>query len=217
MRPEGQLLPQRSPDEDGAEEAERCLARPARAPGAAAGGIVSRLDSPVGADDHVEGPRSAPIILVEYGDFQCPTCAAAYEEVKDLRRALRRSIRFVYRHFPVTEIHPFASNAAEAAEAAGAQGKFWEMHDLLYENQDAIDPDAFDELADAIGLDILPFSRDLADHRFLEKARRDFRSGSRSGVRGTPGFYVNGERHDGLATAESLLRTIELRERSLRE
>lgn len=169
---------------------------------------MSRLRIPIGPEDHVLGRADARITLVEYGDFQCPFCAAAYGEVNELQRALGPTLRFAYRHFPITQSHPYALPAAEAAEAAGAQGRFWDMHQILFERQGEIHPDAFPEFAAEIGLDVDRFVRDLVENRFLAKVRRDFASGVRSGVNGTPTFFVNDVRHDGQPTAESLLRTM---------
>src|SRR6059036_3950665 len=114
---------------------------------------IARLVLPVGEGDHVRGPPNAPATLVEYGDYECPYCGLAHPIVKSVQAHLGRRMRFVFRHFPLTEIHPHALRAAEAAEAAGAQGKFWEMHDLLYENQNALHDEALAQYAESLGLD----------------------------------------------------------------
>lgn len=162
------------------------------------------LAIPVGRDDHAQGPADAPLALVEYGDYQCRHCGAAYYVVKTLQQRCGDNMCFVFRNMPLTQIHPHAQRAAEAAEAAGAQGKFWEMHDALYENQDMLGPELIGNLALALELDIARFEEDLATHRFRERVRRDFMGGIRSGVNGTPTFFINGERHDGAADEEEL-------------
>jgi protein-disulfide isomerase len=158
---------------------------------------LARLQPPVSERDHVQGPANAPATLVEYGDFECPFCGRAHPIVKAVQARLGRRMRFVFRHFPLTEIHPHALPAAEAAEAAGAQGRFWEMHDLLFESQPALD--APDLLRDArmLGLDVPRFVSEVAEHVHEPRIREDFMSGVRSGVNGTPTFFINGVRHDG--------------------
>ncbi len=155
------------------------------------------LTPPVNAQDHVAGPDDAPVTLVEYGDFECPYCGMAHPIVKKVRRELGNQLRFVFRHFPLAEAHPHARIAAQAAEAAGAQGKFWEMHDTLFENQQALDVEDLVGYAKALGLDTTRFARDLEAGTYLKRVRDDFRSGVRSGVNGTPTFFVNGVRYDG--------------------
>jgi protein-disulfide isomerase len=171
--------------------------------------FVSRLTLPVGPRDHIQGPDTAPVTLVEYGDYQCPYCGAAYPIVKRVQQRLGNRLRFVFRNFPLTEIHPLALGAAEAAEAAGAQGKFWEMHDRLYENQRALDPAHLVQSARALGLDVALFERALAEHTFLDRIHEDFLSGARSGVNGTPTFYINGRRHDESYDEETLVAALE--------
>jgi protein-disulfide isomerase len=161
-----------------------------------------RLVIPVGVDDHLTGARDAPVVLVEYGDYECPYCGAAYPIVKKLQRELGGNLALVFRNFPLSEAHPHAEQAAEGAEAAGAQGKFWEMHDLLYEHQDALDPSSLVDYARALGLDGARVSRELADGTWRPRVRGDFRGGVRSGVNGTPTFFVNGDRFDGDWTDE---------------
>jgi protein-disulfide isomerase len=170
---------------------------------------MTQLRTRIGPDDHVDGPRDAPIQLVEYGDFECPYCGRAYFEVEKVRRALSGRLLFAYRHFPLARVHPRATLAAEAAEAAGAQGRFWEMHGLLFQNQPALEPTDLVADAAALGLDLDRFNDDLEEHRFLEKVRGDFMSGVRSGVNGTPTFFVNGHRHDGAFDAASLVEALE--------
>ncbi|HEX6048960.1 MAG TPA: thioredoxin domain-containing protein [Gemmatimonadaceae bacterium] len=147
--------------------------------------------------DHAIGPADAPVTLVEYGDYECPYCGMAHPIVQAVRRALGDRLRFVFRNFPLAEIHPHAVHAAEAAEAAGAQGKFWEMHDLIFEHQRALDDGALARYAEQIGLDAERFARDLTATSIERRVRDDFMSGVRSGVNGTPTFFINGQRWDG--------------------
>jgi protein-disulfide isomerase len=165
-----------------------------------------------GDRDHIQGPASAPVTLVEYGDYQCPFCGAAYPILKDVQARMGDGLRFVFRNFPISTSHPNAELAAEAAEAAAVQGKFWEMHDLLYENQDRLGSEDLHAYAERLGLDLEAFDRALADHAYAARVREDFMSGVHSGVNGTPTFYVNGSRYDGSYETESLLAA--LRDRS---
>jgi protein-disulfide isomerase len=157
----------------------------------------SCLTVPVGADDHLAGALDAPALLVEYGDYECPYCGAAYPIVKKLQRELGDRLTLVFRNFPLTEAHPHAERAAEAAEAAGAQGKFWEMHDLLFERQDALASSDLADYARHLRLDDARVARELAEGTWRPRVRADFRGGVRSGVNGTPTFFINGERFDG--------------------
>jgi protein-disulfide isomerase len=156
-----------------------------------------RLTVPVGERDHVLGPATAPVTLVEYGDYECPFCGAAHKSVVQILQVMGNDLRFAFRHFPLSQIHPHAYQAAEAAEAAGAQGRFWEMHDLLFENQDRLGLRDLIGYAGALGLDLERFVTDLRGHAHAGRLREDFLSGVRSGVNGTPTFFVNGLRHDG--------------------
>jgi len=169
----------------------------------------AKLKPPVGANDHIQGPAKAPVTLVEYGDYECPYCGEAYPVVKALQKRLGEQVRFVFRNFPLAEAHPHAEHAAEAAEAAGAQGKFWEMHDLLYENQDALDDQDLVRYASALKLDVPRFVKEMKARTYVERVRADFSSGVRSGVNGTPTFFINGARHDGPFDLRSLLAAIE--------
>jgi protein-disulfide isomerase len=155
--------------------------------------------------DWVRGSADAGVTLLEYADFQCPYCGEASRELKRLEHAAGDRVRFVFRHFPLTQAHPHAQLAAEAAEAAGAQGKFWEMHDTLFTNQRALELSDLLAYADDIGLDRSRFTRDLQEHRFAPKVRRDFMEGVRSGVNGTPTIFIDGQRWDGPYTATALL------------
>jgi protein-disulfide isomerase len=158
---------------------------------------MTRLKTPVTAEDHSQGPPDAPITLVEYGDYECPHCGRAHGIVKRLQQVFGDDLRFVFRHFPLSTIHPHAQLAAEAAEAAGAHGRFWAMHDWLFENQDDISPPRLADAARILGLDYQMFISDLKSGRFEKKVKDQFMSGVRSGVNGTPTFFLNGERHDG--------------------
>jgi protein-disulfide isomerase len=158
----------------------------------------------VGKDDHILGAADAPVTLVEYGDYECPHCGAAYPIVKSVTQRLHTQIRFVFRNMPLNEAHPHAELAAEAAEAAGAQGKFWEMHDALFEHQDALDPANVLRLARALGLDVRRFEEDLSSRRFRDHVKHDFMGGVRSGVNGTPTFFIDGKRYDGSWDEETL-------------
>jgi protein-disulfide isomerase len=135
--------------------------------------------------------------MVEYGDYQCPHCAAAQPVVEALVQAFGERMCLVYRHFPLATVHPYAEQAAEAAEAAGAQGTFWPMHQALFENQQALDQASLLEYADELGLDVARFGRELLERVHLPRVRADFMGGVRSGVNGTPTFFINGERYEG--------------------
>lgn len=169
----------------------------------------TRLMPAVSERDHIRGTIDAPVVFLEYGDYQCPHCLQAHSIVGELQERIGDRISFVYRHFPIRSSHPRAQYAAEAAEAAGAQGKFWEMHDLLFKNQDALSDANLIEYAEQIGLDKDMFQRDLEGGRFKDRVDEDYRSGERSGVNGTPTFYINGKRYDGPWDIESLVEEIE--------
>jgi protein-disulfide isomerase len=159
--------------------------------------------------DHIQGDPKAILTLVEYGDYQCPFCGAAYPEVKKVQKELGSKLRFVFRNFPLTNIHEFAMDAAETAEAAAAPGKFWEMHDFLYEHQRTLgDPSVALGYAKKLGLDTQKFQREISQHVYQKRIKDDFMGGVRSGVNGTPTFYANGLRHDGPAEAEALVKSL---------
>jgi protein-disulfide isomerase len=167
------------------------------------------LNPPVSKQDHTVGPPNAPIVMVEYGDFECPFCAQADPVFKALRRALPDALLFAFRHFPLAEAHPHSLHAAEAAEAAGAQGKFWQMHDVLFEHQDALEDEDLVEYAAAVSCDVDRFVREMAEKKYAARVREDFLSGVRSGVNGTPSIFINGLRYDGPRDLASLLAAIE--------
>jgi protein-disulfide isomerase len=154
------------------------------------------LAIPVSDTDHAQGAADAAVTLVEYGDYQCPYCGAAYHAIKAVQKRLGKKLRFVFRNFPLNQAHPYAELAAESAEAAGAQGKFWEMHDALYENQAELGQPLIEELVARLGLDAEKFAADLEARKFQPRVKHDFMGGVRSGVNGTPGLFINGQRHD---------------------
>jgi protein-disulfide isomerase len=167
-----------------------------------------RLTMLVSERDHLLGPVTAPVTLVEYGDYECPSCGQAHAVVKHLQRLLGCELCFVFRNFPLTTVHPHAQLAAEAAEAAGAQGKFWAMHDMLFAHQEALEPEDLVQYAAALGLDLHRFNSELATHVHAARVREDFMSGVRSGVNGTPTFFINGLRHNGSYDLATLLEAI---------
>jgi protein-disulfide isomerase len=166
------------------------------------------LAKPVDQTDHVLGPEDAPVTLVEYGDFQCPHCRAAHFYLKSVLATMGDDMRFAFRHMPLAQVHPMAQPAAEAAEAAGAQGKFWPMHDLIYENQDLLSPALLMRLAQRLGLDMQRFTDDVQSHRFLPDVKEDFMSAVRSGAAGTPSFFINGEPYEGEYDDEALIEAL---------
>src|SRR5579883_575340 len=168
-----------------------------------------RLALPVGARDHVRGPAAAPLTLVEYGDYECPYCGQAYPIVRELQRRMGERLRFIFRNFPLVQAHPHAEHAAEAAEAAAQQGRFWEMHDYLFEHQRALDDAALFAYADALGLDRASFAEALRDGGLEARLREDLLSGVESGVDGTPTFFINDVRHDAAWDVETLTATLE--------
>jgi protein-disulfide isomerase len=170
---------------------------------------TASLTMPVGQRDHRRGPENAAVTLVEYGDYECPHCGRAYPIVKEIERRLGDQLRFVFRNFPLTQSHPHAEHAAEAAEAAAGQGKFWEMHDSLFEHQQALDDANLVHYAVALHLDQETFVREMTEHVHANRVHEDFLSGVRSGVNGTPTFFINGVRHDDSYDLETLLAAIE--------
>ena len=170
---------------------------------------IVKLTLAVNSDrDHIQGPTSAAATLIEYGDYECPYCGQAYPIIKEIQRRLGNKLRFVFRNFPLTEIHLHAQHAAEAAEAAAAQNKFWEMHDYLYEHQQALDEEHLEKYAAKVGLDLGRFNNDMSTHAHAGRIREDFLSGIHSGVNGTPTFYINGIRYNDSWDLETLLETL---------
>jgi protein-disulfide isomerase len=159
--------------------------------------------------DHIQGPAAAPVTLLEYGDYECPYCGAAYPIVKQVQEKMGERLRFVFRNFPITTSHPHAEQAAEAAEAAATQSRFWELHDYLYEHQRQLETADLHAYAEQLGLDGDRFDRELAEHAYAGRVREDFMSGVHSGVNGTPTFYINGVRHDDSYDFGTLLAALE--------
>lgn len=170
--------------------------------------MVVGLSLPVGDRDHVRGRASAPVTLVEYGDYDCSCCGDAEEVVGRLLKELGDEVRFVFRHLPLSSLHPHAQRAAEAAEAAAGLGRFWEMHDWLFGHpHQRSEPELYGAAAD-LGVDPSAFAKALLSDGPRIRVQEDFRSGLHSGANGTPTFYVNGIRHEGDGTYEELLTEI---------
>jgi len=167
------------------------------------------LTMPVGTRDHIEGPADAPVMLVEYGDYECPDCLNAWPIVKQLRQRVGDRMAFSFRHFPRSSIHPHASAAAQAAEAAASQGKFWEMHDLLFRNQQRLGDVDFTHLALQLGLEVYRFQSDFERLSHVRRIRDDVDAGTASGVRGTPTFFINGCKYSGAVDVPAMLAAIE--------
>ncbi len=172
------------------------------------------LSEPVGPEDHVQGPDNAPVTLVEYGDYQCSYCGDLYPVLKEVQKQMGPKtgvpLRFVFRNFPITSIHPQAFIAAEAAEAAAGQGKFWQMHDKLYENQFDLSAESIVIYAEQVGLDMDRFVREVNDQTYTKRIKHDFQSGVMSGVNGTPSLFLNGERYDGDRDARAIVAALKL-------
>lgn len=163
----------------------------------------------VNSNDHIYGNLHAPLELVEYGDYECPFCGQAYPIVKNIQEKLGWDLKFIFRNFPLRKIHPHAYPAAVATEAAALQGKFWEMHDIIFENQKTLEPENILSFANNIGLDVNRFEMDIANEDLYLKAKRDFESGMKSGVNRTPTFFVNGRKFNGDWSKGQLLRYLE--------
>jgi protein-disulfide isomerase len=155
------------------------------------------LKPPINENDHQQGTENAAVTIVEFGDYQCTYCAAAHPIVKEIQETFGNQINFVFRNFPLATIHPLAKNAAISAEAAAMQGKFWQMHDAIFEQQSKLSEDFLIQLAEELDLDLSKFRNDSAAQTVADKLEFDFESAVRSGVNGTPTFFVNGERFDG--------------------
>ncbi|RPH54627.1 MAG: DsbA family protein [Lysobacterales bacterium] len=154
------------------------------------------LIEPINATDHQLGSAEARVVVVEYGDFECPNCKQAAPAVEMLLKRFEGQVRFVYRHYPLEQVHRHAMQAAEASECAAAEGRFWELHQLLFDNQHALEADDLRGHAQRIGLDMARYTRAMTDHTHLDRVRRDMDSGRKSGVRATPGFFIDGKRQD---------------------
>jgi protein-disulfide isomerase len=171
---------------------------------------MAKLKVPVTQHDHIRGPADAAVTLIEYGDYECDTCAAVYAIVNAVQERFANELSFVFRHFPLKGVHPNAEAAAESAEFAAAHNRFWEMHDGLYKNQSRLGLPLLLELAQALGLSESELRRVLDTGEYASKVRGDFRGGARSGVNGTPTFFINGRRHDGSFAFDGLVAAIEL-------
>jgi protein-disulfide isomerase len=169
---------------------------------------TTQLLLPIHDDDHVHGPASADLTLVEYGDYECPDCGRLFVIIRDLQATLGERLRIVYRHYPLSGIHPQAQEAAEAAEAASAQGRFWEMHDLLFQNQNSLKYKSLLTYGESLSLDMDRFRRELKKEVYQERVREDFRRGVQNGVHGTPGLFLNGVRHDGAWDRDTLFQKL---------
>jgi protein-disulfide isomerase len=172
---------------------------------------MSLLKIPISHDDHIRGDPKVPVVLVEYGDFECPYCGQAYPIVKRIQKHFGKRMALVFRNFPLTEMHPNAGIAAQTAEFAAAQGQFWEMHDGLYENQKTLGLPLFIALAQKLELSVEDLKLALTNGTYDSRVKSDFMGGVRSGVNGTPTFFINGDRHDGAFEFEDLAAAIEAR------
>jgi len=170
---------------------------------------MANLKLPVTPEDHIQGPEDAQVTLVEYGDYECPHCGRAYSIIKRVQKHFGKRLRFVFRNFPLSELHPHAETAAETAEFAGAHGKFWEMHDLLFENQERLNEPLYLSLATELRLAPDALRQALEEDKYKARVRADFSGGVRSGVNGTPTFFINGKRHDGPFDYEILVLAIQ--------
>jgi protein-disulfide isomerase len=172
---------------------------------------MATLKVPVTQTDHIRGPANAPITLVEYVDYECPHCAAAYPIVNQVQLSFAGRLRLVFRHFPLTEVHPHAEIAAESAEFAAAAGLFWDMHDALFENQSRLNLTTIFPISEELGLPEAGLRDALETGQFRNKVHDDFVGGVRSGVNGTPTFFINSVRHDGAYDYASLVAGIRMR------
>ena len=170
---------------------------------------MATLKFPVTPYDHAKGPANAPVTLLEYGDYECPSCGLAHPITEQIQKHFGQRLRFVFRHFPLSQAHPNAESAAQTAEFAGANGKFWDMHRDLYDNQDGLGLPFYLALASLLGLSQLELREALISGTFVPKVRADFLSGARSGVNSTPCFFINGVRHEGTYAFQELGAAIE--------
>lgn len=170
---------------------------------------MTNLKVPISSDDHIQGNANAPITLVKYGDYECPHCGRAYPILKAVQRHFGNRLRFIFRNFPLAEAHHLAEPAAEAAEFAGAYKRYWEMHDLIYENQDSLSIPLLLDLAQTLGLSVTGLELAIEKKLYEPKIRKDFLGGVRSGVNGTPTFFINNERYNGSWEFEELVSAID--------
>jgi len=167
--------------------------------------MTPRFTVPDSKRDHIRGPANAPISLLEYGDYECPFCGQVQPVVREIQRRLGDNLCFAFRHFPLTNVHPHSEHAAEAAEAAAAQGNFWGMHETLFDNQDSLEDVDLAAYAAELGLDEVRLLREVEAHTYAGQVREDFKGGVRAGVNGTPTFFINGARYDGARGLEEML------------
>ncbi len=172
------------------------------------------LEVPVSERDHSQGPTTAAVTLVQYGDYECPYTRHSTAIVRAIQQQLGDQLRFVFRNFPLTEIHPHALHAALAAEAAAAQGKFWQMHDYIFHHQHTLEDADLEQFAEAVGLEMQQYARALAEHRSLARIEEDVESGQRSGVQGTPTFFINGVLYRGSWKQDALLDALQAASRT---
>lgn len=170
---------------------------------------LTTLSQPVSERDHAQGEPTAAVTLTMYGAYECPHCVEANKIIKELQRRLGARLRFVFRHFPLINVHPHAEAAAEVAEAAGAEGKFWEMHDTLFAHFNQLDGEHLVHYAEDMGLDMRRFDEAMSKRLYSPRVQADVKSGTESGVHGTPTFFINGVRHQGSWQTDELLEAIE--------
>ena len=170
---------------------------------------MATLKVPVSPDDHIQGNIHAPITLIEYGDYQCPYCGAAYEQIKQIQRHFGDQLKFVFRNFPLAEAHEFAESAAETAEFANDYEKFWDMHDMIYENQSSLSLSALVEFGKVLKLPVNDLELAIRKKSYTPKIKQDFMGGVRSGVNGTPTFFINESRYNGPYEAQAMIQAID--------
>ncbi len=174
----------------------------------------TRLAVPVSERDHSQGPATAAIVLVQYGDYECPYTRQSTTVVRAIQQQLGDQLRFVFRNFPLTEIHPHALHAALAAEAAAAQGKFWQMHDYIFHHQHTLADSDLEQFAEAVGLDMQQYARAMAEQRALARIEEDVEGGERSRVQGTPTFFINEVLYRGSWEQDALLAALQAASRT---
>ncbi|HEY4148981.1 MAG TPA: thioredoxin domain-containing protein [Chitinophagaceae bacterium] len=167
------------------------------------------LRVPVSDNDHSQGEKNAAIVLIEYGDYECPHCGAAYPVIKKLQKHFGGKLRFIFRNFPIAESHPHAVTAAYVAEASALQDKFWPVHDLIYEHQQNLSTKLLLSLAESAGVDIKQLSQDISTPAVTDRVEKDLEGGARSGVNGTPSFFVNGYKYEGYHEYDRMRKDLE--------
>ena len=170
---------------------------------------VTKLATPVSRHDHLQGPSAAPVTLVQYGDYECPSCGEAYPIVRAIQKKLGSKLRFVFRNYPLSQ-HPHAMHAAEVAEVAGLHNKFWDMHDTLYQHQSTLDDQHILSYAKELGLEPDVVAKEASSEKVMTKLKSDMKGAEASGVQGTPAFFINGESHDDGWDEATLLAALQL-------